>query len=139
VDRTRVIPALYGYSVCLIAVIVFLICIAGIVNNAFRVANPASGAFHRPVAMHGFRFMHRGFGHRGGFRQPQATPNASGETPSGAVSGPSTNFRDAFIARARLNAVRRLTLSVVLLIVSVLLFAGHWRWLHASQPASHAA
>src|SRR5574341_1413877 len=33
----------YGYAVCLTAVITGLICISGVINNAFDLANPLAG------------------------------------------------------------------------------------------------
>jgi hypothetical protein len=161
VDRSRIIPTIYGYAVCLIAIIVFLISISGFVNNIFRTGYPGSEGFHGRIATHGFRagrFKHSAFGHwsmghrsfgrrglgHGAFNQrsglpgtsQRALPNATQGSPAiGAQNQRFANFRNAFIARARLNAVRLLAIDFVLLIVSVLLFVGHWRWLNHPQPA----
>lgn len=146
-ERSRIIPAIYGYGVCLIAVIVFLVSIAGFVNNAFRTAYPESGGFHHRVALHGFGprgFRPGGFMHGGGVGQRTgppsaaqgASPNSAQVTPvAGAQSQRSTNFRTGFIARARLQAARSLIIDFVLLVASVLLFLSHWRWLNALQRA----
>lgn len=158
-ERTRIIPSLYGYGVCLIAVVVFLVCIAGFVSSAFRTANPALGGYRPHVAVQGFRphaapwggFMHHDFGHRGGFAQPvgfghrpmygssgatQGAANAAaGGSPISGATPRSADLQNARIARGRLEAVRYLTINFVLIVVAVLLFLGHWRWLHGPQPA----
>jgi hypothetical protein len=121
VDRTRVIPSLYGYGVCLIAVLVFLVASVAFVNNAFRVVNPALGVHHRQVAQHGFRRPGR-FGNYG------VTPGNAGPR----LATPSRTDR---VQLGRLNAVRGVTLDIVLIIIAAMLFRGHWRWL-GNNPSS---
>jgi hypothetical protein len=151
-DRSHIIPTIYGYGVCLIAIIVFLISIAGLANNTFRAVYPGLGASHGRIASRGFGWQgfraegfkhgafrqwgvsHRSFGQRG-LRPGTFNRSGSGAPIIGAQNQRSANFRNAFIAGARLNALRLLTTDFVLLVVSVLLFLGHWRWLNRPQPA----
>ena len=147
----RIVSSIYGYGVCLIAIVVFLVSVAAFVSSAFRTADPALGAHRQRAVMRGFggpqSFMHRGrfgepgrYGHRrtyGSSGAPRGTRMnaAQGVSPTSSSSQRVIAFRNARIARDRLEAVRSLTISFVLIVVSVLLFLGHWRWLNAPQPA----
>jgi|ERR1700729_2886530 hypothetical protein len=137
-DRSNnIVPAIYGYTVCLIAVVLFVAGTVGIVNNVFRTMNPGfEGSRHRMSMRwsrpHGFRVL--------GQRQlntTQSTPPDVVQTGSatGVMAQRPNTFRGAMIARARLNAVRALTVSLVLSIISIVLFTGHWRWLNGARPA----
>ena len=44
-EKASKVPQLYGYTVCVIAVITFLICATVIVNNIFDLANPIQAGF----------------------------------------------------------------------------------------------
>ena len=113
-EQNRIIPSLYGYGVCLIAIMVFLVASVAFVNNAFRVVNPALGVHHH-VAQHGFR-------RPGGFGYYRVTPGSP-------ASQPATAYPNNRIQIGRLNAVRGVTLDIVLIVIAALLFRGHWRWL----------
>jgi hypothetical protein len=70
-----------------------------------------------------------------GATQGAATNGAAGVSATSGATPRSADFQNARIARGRLEAVRSLTINFVLIVVAVLLFLGHWRWLHAPQPA----
>jgi hypothetical protein len=44
-EKPNRIPQIYGYTVCLIAVVAFLISINGIVDASFTLANPMHGPY----------------------------------------------------------------------------------------------
>jgi hypothetical protein len=106
--RASVAADVFGYIVCLIAVLIFFASVAGIVNNAFRIAHPMPGMLAvnmvRPV-------------------QPQ--------TPL------SPEVRRAhMLATERYDAARGLVLAIVMLILSIAVFRRTFEWLNAPQPAS---
>lgn len=113
-DRSHtIVSAIYGYTVCLIAILLFVAGSVGFVNNAFRTANPGL----------------EGSPYRIGMGVRRADPPAV-SAPFG-MAQPPNRFHGAMIARGRLNAVRGLVVSLVVLIISVVLFGWHWRWLNA--------
>ncbi|HUA10313.1 MAG TPA: hypothetical protein VMA98_13680 [Candidatus Acidoferrales bacterium] len=120
-QRASLPGEIFGYIVCLIAVAVFFMSIAGIVNNAFAVVNPTAGPriiATRALSVPGGKgpFFFRAFGRRdrGG---PQAvTP------PPEQLAGIAGN--------ARFDAAKRLVLAIVMLIVSVLVFRRTFAWLN---------
>jgi hypothetical protein len=126
-ERSERIALLYGYTVCLIAIIVFLISVNGVVSSAFELSNPlASGGW--PYAY--------GAGDLSSFEAYKATylRGLPGEKPPPALSDDDLRaqyeaVRSSRIADARFEATKSLTTSLILLIVAVVLFVTHWRWL----------
>ena len=53
-EKPNRIPQIYGYTVCLIAVVAFLISINGIVDATFTLANPLHGQYGRIEGMDSF-------------------------------------------------------------------------------------
>ena len=144
-QRNPVIANIYGYAVCLIAVLVFFIGTATFIAGAFDVVHPM--AFHPPIARN-FR-LERGAGpsdmmwrerigmQRGamgpGAMHPGAMPPATGlrARPLAAHGAlPAT-----MLANARYAAVRRMTIALAMLVLAGVLFARHWRWLQAGSPS----
>lgn len=44
-EKASRVPQVYGYTVCVIAVVTFLICATVIVNNVFDLANPIQAGY----------------------------------------------------------------------------------------------
>lgn len=147
-QRTSVIGEIFGYLVCLLAVVIFFTSIAGIVNGVFRVASPNAG----PRVMIGQRFggpMMRGRFHRGGnfFYRSVGPGGGRGQRGGQVMGGPPppmalpsgapdvTTMRAVAMGNARVDAWRRLVLAIVMLIVSILVFRRTFAWLNSKQAA----
>ncbi len=145
-QRSQVIPTIYGYLVCLIAIFLFIASIAGLVSNVFRIADPLIGGMRGGPGM---RMAAPGFGpppfvagaivYRGRGVAPMAPP-PNPRFFRGGERGGTQVFRteidrDAMIGHSRLAAVRSFVVDLVLIAVAVLLFGWHWRWLNEPQPA----
>jgi hypothetical protein len=122
VQRSSPVAEIFGYLVCLLAVAVFFISVAGIVNNAFRVVNPTAGP--RMIGAH--MLSGHGWRHPGPMAAP---PDAMPAPPSGDV----TVMRARFEGGARYDATRRLVLAFVMLVVAVLVFRRTFGWLNPRQ------
>jgi len=124
--RPTLIQQIYGYAVCLITIIIALIAVTQLLNGAFDLTRPAQ--FGR-------------FGYEPGaatfeqYRVEHATqPNVkAGEA---AVAVPDSTLRRAFdedraarIAYAHWDATKSITMHSVLLVIAIILFVMHWRWL----------
>ena len=124
-DRTGRAWQWYGYAVCLTAVITGLICIAGIINNAFDLANPLAGE-RWDGSLTSFEAYKA-------TREPRAGASDQrqrGDTLSEeALRGRYEALRADRLAQRTFRAKKQLVTSVVLLIVAALLFGTHWRWL----------
>jgi hypothetical protein len=146
-DRSERVPQLYGYSVCLIAVVVILISVTSIVNQAFAIADPLSS---------GGRYGWGGTGSLTSFEAYRATrdrgantltrPVVEGESPAAPREPTEAELRAEYealradrIAGASFEARQELTRSGVLLVVAIALFWWHWRWVRGAEMRAIAA
>lgn len=133
-ERPNRVAQLYGYAVCLIAVVVFLTSANSFVDNLFSVANPLRGSGDRFGAQPSVT----------SFEAYRATVNREPRVPGPAGSAAPATVPDSVlraryealradrIDQARFDAERRLTTSGLLLILSVALFIIHWRWVRTA-------
>lgn len=125
-QRLSPIAEIFGYLVCLIAIVVFFISVAGIVNGAFRVVNPSAGPrviAARMLSGHGWERA----------RSMAAPPDVMPPPPNPAAA---TAIRARFEGDARFDAARKLVLSIVMLIVSVLAFRRAFEWINPRQGST---
>jgi hypothetical protein len=132
-QRSSIIGSIYGYLVCLIAILVFIHSGAGFVRSAFGIANPAIARHYRAPMMARARWGMPAW--RGVHRAP--APMARGVAAPGnpAMQNMRRTARAGMIGQARLRAVAALVVNLVLLGIASALFFGHWRWLQREQPA----
>ena len=124
----------YGYTVCIVAVITFLICVSSLLNAVFDLNDP----------------LHSGF-------NPQGSPSlASYENykmdilknlpKTDAVTAPSEETMKAMYQAAREDKItwvksqarRNLTISSILIAICAILFITHWRWTRQLTKPSKA-
>lgn len=125
-QRVPVIANIYGYAVCLIAVVVFFIATAGFIGGVFNVIHPTPG---RMFAMQHMRFGTAGRSATGMMWKGQSPANAM---PRAMRTLPAPSH---LVANSRYAALRRLVISLAMLILAGVLFVRHWRWLEATSVA----
>ena len=128
------VPQIYGYTVCVIAVVTFLICASIVVNNAFDLANPLQAGFGATLSS---------------FEAYQADQRPSVQAQGAQARVDTTSettlrkryeaLRADHIARVRFQAWKAIVTSGLLLIISVVLFALHWRWMRRLGAATEGA
>lgn len=134
-ERPNRVAQLYGYAVCLIAVIVFLISANSLVENAFTLANPLRGGGNRfglEPAISSFEAYRAT-----ATRENRLNPNSGSATvppPDNVLRARYDVLRADRIDQTRFEAERSLTTSGLLLLLCVVLFVLHWRWLRAAAP-----
>ena len=140
-QRISVIAEIFGYLVCLLAVVVFFISIAGIVNGAFGVVNPTAGP--RVIAARalpgGPMMREPGPGGNFFYRAPGAPGAQQGPLPMPSGAPDITTMRANMAGNARYYAAQRLVLAIVMLVVSCVVFRRTFAWLnprHASGGGS---
>ncbi|MGD0990915.1 MAG: hypothetical protein ABR998_00405 [Gemmatimonadales bacterium] len=130
-EKSNRVPQIYGYTVCVIAVVTFLICATVVVNNVFDLANPLQAGFGATLSS---------------FEAYQADQHPSAV---GAQARPDTTseatlrrryeaLRTDHIARVRFQAWKAIVTSGLLLLISVVLFVWHWRWMKRLGAAAEA-
>ena len=128
--KPSLIAQIYGYAVCLVSVIVFLIAITGMVEAVFDLSEPLSGRarYAGPERISSFEVYKRDF------QTSRAVPRGPGEP---AMEMPDDSaLREIYAAEradrigsARFEATRSLVRSALLLLAAAALFVTHWKWM----------
>ncbi len=142
-ERPERVPQLYGYTVCLVAIVVMLASVSNIVEQSFTIADPITSESAFPWSEPSLT----------SFEAYKATRNV---TFPGAInnnqeaaqrSEPSESelrtryeaLRADRVRTVRRHAQRALTSSGLLFLVAAALFWWHWRWVRGSMLRSLAA
>jgi hypothetical protein len=129
-DKPNRTAQLYGYTVCLVALIVGLISLTAILNALFERANPLQA---------------NGYGSAlSSFEAYKATRLTVDGTRTDTVSAAALRQRyDALVAdrivTTRYRTGRTLMTHGILLLVAIGLFAFHWRWVRRLNGATSSA
>ena|SRR6185437_8771917 len=136
-DRPSRVGQLYGYTVCLVAVLIAVFTIGSLINDVVTLVSPGQAlesAYGRS-SLTSFE-AYRATRDRDRLLTPRA--EAAAERPD---SVPTAELRVQYealrsdrLTRERADAVRSLISSGVLLAFGIVLFLVHWRWL--GQTAS---
>lgn len=131
--RSTRIAQWYGYAVCLVAVITFLLSARGIVDDLFTLSDPL-----RAGSRFGTSFT--------SFESYRATQDLAPRREAGDTTRLSDSelrqryeaLRSDHVGQVRFDATRGLVASVLMLLIAVGLFVWHWRWLR-NLPSTDAA
>ena len=136
-NRSNWIAPAYGYVVCLIAVVTFLINVSGFIDAAFDRAAPlqSRGGAYGPTgaSLTSFEAFRATYNERE--RMTTRTgPAAPADTPS------TTELRRQYealradrIAQMTYGASQRIVKHTLLIVVALALFIWHWRWLRTQR------
>jgi hypothetical protein len=129
-EKRSHVARIYGYVVCLIAVITFLVCIGNIVAAAFDLSDPlyAQGDFEEQRILSSFENYRINV--LGSLPQGQPAPDDE------SIRGMYEAARDAQIRAVRTQSMRSITVSGLLLVVAILFFIFHWIWLRRGEARS---
>ncbi len=142
-------PDVYGYTVCLIAVIVALISVSGLLDAAFTIAAPLGGdsngawsemgqsrslrsldafrASATKTSTGAYVFRHQVFGTNGVVAIADTLSDAE-------VRVRYQTLRDDRLSEQRFKAVKGFVTNTVMLVFALALFGWHWRWLRRPAP-----
>ncbi|MBA2687965.1 MAG: hypothetical protein H0U64_07685 [Gemmatimonadaceae bacterium] len=132
----------YGYIVCLIAVIAGLASMGGLVNSLFDYADPVHsdryGGSGIPVTSYNAykrayyaREPKRVASERGG---PDGVAIKSDSVPDATLRQMYQDDRLDHVENTRFRALKNMVSTALLLIVSIILFTIHWKWLRRQSP-----
>ena len=130
-ERPERVPQLYGYTVCLVALLWGIGSLLSLVQNMQSLSAPEL----RRLETFGFEPSVTSFeAFRATYDQSRrfgmADPNAKVETtPEPELRRRYEALRDDRIHRARLEARQELVRDILSLVIALLLFVFHWRWL----------
>jgi hypothetical protein len=134
-EKPNRIPQIYGYTVCLIAVVAVLISIHGIVDASFTLASPLHGPYGHGEGLTSFESYET-------MRTDRMAVERNAPPDTTSID---TRRRRFEVLRAdrievnRLQAWRRLVGNGLTLLVAFALFAWHWRWLRMRAAEERVA
>jgi hypothetical protein len=129
-ERPSWIAPLYGYVVCVVAVITFIVSLSGFVDAAFERAYPlqSRGGAYSPTgeSLASYEAYRTTAIERGKAAGPQPTPADTHSTAE--MRSRYETLRAERIEQGRFFASQRLVKTGLLMLVAIGLFVTHWRW-----------
>lgn len=126
-DKPNRIPQFYGYTVCLIALVIGLTCVAGLISSTFERMNPLQDGRAFGQSLSSFEAFKA--------RRPMM-PSFGRETPAppDTASEPTLRARyDALVAdqilSVRYETAKSMVTQGIFLLIAIGLFGYHWRWM----------
>src|SRR5260370_26800382 len=138
VDKPNRMAQVYGYTVCLITLIVSLVSLSSILNAMFDRANPLQSEFGFGTVLTSFE------GYKATYRREQPMFDRNGTAKPDTMSDASLHQQyDALvkdrIATTQYRTAKSLTTGSIFLVVSLVLFGLHWRWVRRLNGAHGGA
>lgn len=136
-DKTQIITKIYGYLVCLVAVIVTLIAVGQIVNASFALSDPIHTRDYSyasaPYDISSFESYKADYNRFNTFDKNSVSAASVSTLTDDQLKAAYNSARENQISTVRLQATKTITTYLILLVVAGLLFLGHWRWLHKEK------
>jgi len=132
VERPERVPQLYGYTVCLIALMWAVISVISIVENALSLSAPelrASSEYPWEPSVTSFEAFRTTYDRTRQFSAPDPTQAKLDSVPEAELRRRYEGLRADRIHRARYEARRDLIVASLSLLIAAGLFTFHWRWL----------
>ncbi len=119
---------IYGYSVCLVAVITFLICTTSLVSAIMDLGDPIHAGYTREGTPSLASFEN--------YKMDILKSVPKGDDASKSYVPDDTTLRAMYesakedkILKSRHDAHQTITISSLMLLISIALFITHWRWM----------
>ncbi len=134
-EKTKVGAQIYGYTVCLVAVITFLIAITSVVNAIMDLDDPLHSGWNQPGSpslasyenykMDVLKSMPKGDDTKGASYIPDETT----------IKSMYESAKADKIQSVKHQAHRSMIIGGILIVICVILFVTHWRWLRKTSKA----
>lgn len=141
VERPERVPQLYGYTVCLIALMWALTSVLSIVGNALSLSAPelrASSEYGWEASVSSFEAFRTTYDRSRQFSAPDPSQAKLDSVPEAELRRRYEALRADRIHRARYEARRDLIVGSLSLLIAAGLFAFHWRWVRRSVATAAA-
>jgi hypothetical protein len=123
------IAQLYGYAVCLIAIVIFIVTVRGVAAALITMSDPLEAQTPYAQSLTSFE------AYKASLEQPNM-PYAVGTNAQARPGASDAQLRQRYedlraerLASTLYQAKTDLTLNGLLLVISIILFVVHWRWL----------
>lgn len=135
VERPERVPQLYGYTVCLIALIWALASVISIVENALSLADPGlrgSNEYGWEASVSSFEAFRTTYDRARQFSAPNPSEAKLDTVPEAELRRRYEALRADRVLRGRFEAQRHLVVGSLSLLIAAALFVFHWAWLKRS-------
>jgi hypothetical protein len=132
---TRNIALVYGYSVCLVSVITFLICISSLVSSFSDLSDPLHSGFTMAgtPSLASYEIYKMDIMKNG---QPDGNSKSASFTPDeNALRSMYEAAKTDKIQKVRHDAYKAITIGIIMVLISVVLFLTHWKWMKSKNEA----
>jgi hypothetical protein len=129
-DKPYPIAAIYGYAVCLVAIVAFIFCVMGFIGSVMDARNP----------LHTGRYHAASFASFENYKVDMlADKEASAYVPDdAAMLAMFEAAKEEHRAIVRYRARRSIVTSLLVTVISVVLFVIHFRWAETRVKAGEA-
>jgi hypothetical protein len=128
---TRTSALVYGYAVCLVAVITFLICVSTLISSISDLGDPIHAGFNMPgvpslASYDNYKMDILKNGQSDGSSKPVAfTPD---ETSMKAMYEAAKNDK---IQKVNFDSRKSILISSIMILLALTLFITHWKWMQS--------
>ena len=120
---------IYGYAVCLTAVITFLISITTLVNAVLDLGDPLHAGWTPPGAPSLASFENYKMDILSTIPKSEGSASASYIPDDQTLKGMFEAAKNDKIQSSRHNSIRNVMIGGILMVLSTILFITHWRWM----------
>ena len=130
-EKPKLIPQIYGYAVCLVSVITFLICITSIVNSLIDLSDPlhanSSYMAEKSASLASYDLYK--------IETLKSVKSETGTTSASYVPDDKTLHSMYETAKAEKilsethQIYRTVVVNSLLIVICIVLFITHWRWI----------
>jgi hypothetical protein len=141
VERPERVPQLYGYTVCLIAVAIAIVSVTGIVGSAFDLTTPTmttDSEFGFEPSVSSFEAYRATYDRERRVMSSGNSTVVADTTPEPILRQRYEALRNDRVERAIVRAHRALVTNVFGLLLAIVLFVIHWRWVRKLGGSSFA-
>jgi len=118
--KTNIIPRIYGYATCLIAIVIFLLSLSPLVQSIMDIRNIEYSGQYYPTSRSFNQFKLRVL--------ERASDKSAGTDDATLKILYEDDKRDAY-NRAYVKIRGIVVVNTIMLIVSIILFISHWLWI----------
>jgi hypothetical protein len=126
---TKVGAQIYGYSVCLVAVITFLISMTGLVNAILDLGDPLHSGYTPPGSPSLASYENYKLDVMKSFNQSTAGNKETFLPDDASLRSMYEAARSEKISKVRHDSNKALLLSGLMILIAGILFITHWRWM----------
>ena len=127
---TKIGAQIYGYAVCLVAVITFLVSMTGLVNAILDLGDPLHAGYTPPGTPSLASYENYKLDVMKSFSQSAGGDKVANMPDETTLKAMYEAAKDDKISKVRHDSNKAILLSSLMIFIAAVLFFTHWRWMH---------